>query len=150
MSVPTSASTVRCAAGRLDRRAEELTVVRPLPDRVPDVDRRWVIRIAPDPYVRVDTCDYSLDPRLVGRRVELRVSQRELLKAPAAARPLPKLAERARQQQWSYERFAEALLATEVVSRDGHGGESRIKQARFPARKRPVAAQRRGSVFNRP
>jgi Mu transposase, C-terminal domain len=63
----------------LDRRAEELTVVRPLPDRVPDVDRRWVIRIAPDPYVRVDTCDYSLDPRLVGRRVELRVSQRELL-----------------------------------------------------------------------
>ena len=33
----------------------------------------------PDPYARVDTCDYSLDPRLVGRRVELRVSQREVL-----------------------------------------------------------------------
>jgi hypothetical protein len=29
--------------------------------------------------VRVDTCDYSLDPRLVGRRVEVRVSQREVL-----------------------------------------------------------------------
>jgi hypothetical protein len=28
--------------------------------------------------VRVDTCDYSLDPRLVGRRVEDRVSQREM------------------------------------------------------------------------
>ena len=57
------------------------------------------------------------------------------LKAPAAARALPKLAERARQEEWSYERFAEALLATEVASRDAHGGEARIKQARFPAKK---------------
>ena len=31
-----------------------------------------------------------------------------LLKAPAAARALPKLAERARQEEWSYERFAHA------------------------------------------
>ena len=31
------------------------------------------------------------------------------MKAPAAARALPKLAERARQEEWSYERFAEAL-----------------------------------------
>ena len=57
------------------------------------------------------------------------------LKAPAAARALPVLAERAREQQWSYERFAEALLSTEVASRDSHGGEGRIKAARFPARK---------------
>jgi hypothetical protein len=35
------------------------------------------------------------------------------LKAPAAARALPKLAERARTEDWSYERFAEALLSTE-------------------------------------
>jgi DNA replication protein DnaC len=57
------------------------------------------------------------------------------LKAPAAARALPKLAERARAEKWSYERFAEVLLATEVASRDAYGGEARIKQARFPARK---------------
>jgi DNA replication protein DnaC len=57
------------------------------------------------------------------------------LKAPAAARALPKLAERARSEEWSYERFAEALLSTEVGARDAHGGESRIKAARFPARK---------------
>jgi DNA replication protein DnaC len=57
------------------------------------------------------------------------------LKAPAAARALPKLAERARQENWGYERFAEALLSTEVAPRDSHGGESRIKAARFPARK---------------
>src|SRR5829696_9949863 len=57
------------------------------------------------------------------------------LKAPAAARALPKLAERAREEQWSYERFAEVLLSTEVSSRESHGGESRIKAARLPARK---------------
>jgi DNA replication protein DnaC len=57
------------------------------------------------------------------------------LKAPAAARSLPKLAERARAEEWSYERFAEALLASEAVSREASGGELRIKAARFPARK---------------
>jgi DNA replication protein DnaC len=57
------------------------------------------------------------------------------LKAPAAARALPKLAERARAEEWSYERFAEALLGSETSSREAHGGASRIRAARFPARK---------------
>jgi DNA replication protein DnaC len=57
------------------------------------------------------------------------------LKAPAAARALPKLAERAREEEWSYERFAEALLSAEVASRESHGGENRIRSARYPARK---------------
>src|SRR5919197_2588380 len=57
------------------------------------------------------------------------------LKAPAAARALPKLADRARAEEWSYEHFAQTLLATEASARDGHGGEARIRQARFPARK---------------
>jgi DNA replication protein DnaC len=57
------------------------------------------------------------------------------LKAPAASRALPALAERAREESWSYERFAEILLSTEVSARESHGGESRIKAARFPARK---------------
>ena len=56
-------------------------------------------------------------------------------KAPAAARALPKLAERARTEEWSYERFAQALLSTEQSSREAHGGEGRIRAARFPARK---------------
>ncbi len=57
------------------------------------------------------------------------------LKAPAAARALPKLADRARSEEWSYEQFAAALLKTETDSRDSHGGQARIKAARFPARK---------------
>jgi DNA replication protein DnaC len=58
-----------------------------------------------------------------------------VLKAPAAARATPKLAQRAREEDWSHERFLEAVLSTEVASRESHGGESRIKAARFPARK---------------
>src|SRR5437870_2627387 len=57
------------------------------------------------------------------------------LKAPAAARALSALAQRAREEDWSHERFLEAVLATEVASRDASGGELRIKAARFPARK---------------
>jgi len=57
------------------------------------------------------------------------------MKAPAAAKALPKLADRARTEEWTYERFAEALLSTEQSSREAHGGEGRIRTARFPARK---------------
>ena len=57
------------------------------------------------------------------------------LKAPAAARALPKLAERARSEEWSYERFAQALLSTETSSRESSGGRQRIKAARFSAHK---------------
>src|SRR5437764_11496508 len=57
------------------------------------------------------------------------------MKAPAAARAMPKLAERARAEEWSYERFPQALPATDTQARDAHGGEARIKAARFPARK---------------
>jgi DNA replication protein DnaC len=57
------------------------------------------------------------------------------LKAPAAARALPKLTDRARAEEWSYEKFAQALLSTEVSAREAHGGEGRIRSARFPARK---------------
>jgi hypothetical protein len=35
-------------------------------------------RVAPDPHLRVDTNDYSLDPGLVSQRVEVRVDQRHV------------------------------------------------------------------------
>lgn len=56
----------------IERFAEEQ--LRPLPRPLPDLDRRSVLRVPPQPYARVDTTDYSLDPTFVGRRVELRVS----------------------------------------------------------------------------
>jgi len=61
----------------VDRLAEEHEVMRALGEQ-PDLDRRWVIRVPQDPYLRFDTNDYSLDPGFVGRRVEARVSQQRL------------------------------------------------------------------------
>ncbi len=60
----------------VDRVAQE--GLRALPAVLPNLDRRMVLRVPPQPYARVDTVDYSLDPAFVGRRVELRVSPAEV------------------------------------------------------------------------
>jgi transposase len=62
-----------------ERLADERELMRPLPELMPDSDRRFVIRVPQQPYLRFDTNDYSLDPRLAGRRVELRASQSEII-----------------------------------------------------------------------
>lgn len=61
-----------------ERLEAELERMRPLPAQMPDLDRRFVTRVHPQPYLRFDTNDYSLDPRLAGRRVEVRISQGEV------------------------------------------------------------------------
>jgi len=68
-------STRQVVSERLD---EERALMRALPEPMPDVDRRWVARVPAQPYLRLDRNDYSLDPRQVGRRCELRASQSEL------------------------------------------------------------------------
>jgi transposase len=60
----------------VDRLAHELEVMAALPAQMPDTARRWTTRIPPDPHLRFDTNDYSLDPALVGRRVEVIADQR--------------------------------------------------------------------------
>jgi DNA replication protein DnaC len=57
------------------------------------------------------------------------------LKAPTLREAVPRLAERAREQSWSHEEFLIACLQREVAARESHGGEGRIRAARFPARK---------------
>jgi DNA replication protein DnaC len=57
------------------------------------------------------------------------------LKAPSMARAVNRLAERARQEEWTHEEFLAACLEREVAARQTNGGELRIKAARFPARK---------------
>lgn len=61
-----------------ERLAEEKERMRPLPQPMPETDRRFVTRVPQQPYLRLDTNDYSLDPRAAGRRVEVRASQREI------------------------------------------------------------------------
>ena len=57
------------------------------------------------------------------------------LKAPTLRQAIPRLAERARTESWTHEEFLAACLQREVAARESHGGEGRIRAARFPARK---------------
>jgi len=61
-----------------ERLAKERESMRALPEAMPETDRRFVIRVPPQPYLRWDTNDYSLDPRVAGRRVEVRIAQQEI------------------------------------------------------------------------
>jgi DNA replication protein DnaC len=57
------------------------------------------------------------------------------LKAPTLRDAVDRLAERARAESWTHEEFLLACLQREVAARENHGGEGRIRAARFPARK---------------
>ena len=57
------------------------------------------------------------------------------LKAPTLRESVSRLAERARAETWTHEEFLVACLQREVAAREAHGGEGRIRAARFPARK---------------
>ncbi len=41
------------------------------PPLLPDPALRFSIRMGHDRYIRVATCDYSVDPRVIGRRIEV-------------------------------------------------------------------------------
>jgi DNA replication protein DnaC len=57
------------------------------------------------------------------------------LKAPTLRESVGRLAERARTESWTHEQFLAACLQREVAARESHGGQGRIRAARFPARK---------------
>jgi DNA replication protein DnaC len=57
------------------------------------------------------------------------------LEAPTLRTSVARLAERARAESWSHEEFLAACLQREVAARQAHGGEGRIRHARFPAGK---------------
>jgi DNA replication protein DnaC len=57
------------------------------------------------------------------------------LKAPTLRESVTRLADRARSESWTHEEFLAACLQREVTARESHGGEGRIRAARFPARK---------------
>jgi DNA replication protein DnaC len=57
------------------------------------------------------------------------------LKAPTLRESVARLAERARAESWTHEEYLAACLQREVSAREDHGGEGRVRAARFPARK---------------
>jgi hypothetical protein len=45
----------------------------PLPPVFPDTAHRFSTKLGRDHYVRVSTCDYSVHPKAIGRRIDVRV-----------------------------------------------------------------------------
>lgn len=50
-----------------------------LPDPLPDVDRRTEVRVQKDGFVRIGGVDYSVPPGLARRRVQARISPRQVV-----------------------------------------------------------------------
>ncbi|MFC8454251.1 hypothetical protein [Kitasatospora sp. NPDC057223] len=55
------------------------------------------------------------------------------MKAPALLDATERLAERGRTESWTHTEYRVACLQREVSALDSHGGEGRIRAARFPA-----------------
>jgi DNA replication protein DnaC len=73
--------------------------------------------------------------KLVSSRGEEKLVARGIRAAPTLRDAVPRLAERARAESWTHEEYLVACLQREVAAREEHGGEGRIRAARFPARK---------------
>jgi len=63
----------RINAGRGGRLAEEMQVLRPLPERRLDTMRRMKVRVSPGSLVQVQRNSYSVHSRLIGELVEVRM-----------------------------------------------------------------------------
>lgn len=67
--------TVRSIQARpVDRLDADYLAMLPLPPAPPPIGLSNRIRLARDYYVRVDVCDYSVDPRMIGRFVDVSAS----------------------------------------------------------------------------
>jgi transposase len=60
---------IRCRP--VDRLNEDLAAMMPLPPVAPDLRHRFSTRLGRDHYVRFATCDYSVHPKAIGRRIEV-------------------------------------------------------------------------------
>ena len=73
--VRANARTVRSIQGRpMDLLATDYMAMIPLPPINPPIGLNNRVRLSRDYYVRVDTVDYSVDPRMIGRLVDVTAS----------------------------------------------------------------------------
>lgn len=72
--------TVRAIGGRpADLLETDYLAMLPLPPVAPPIGINHRIRLARDYYVRVDTVDYSVDPRVIGRFVDVTASPEQVV-----------------------------------------------------------------------
>jgi len=70
-------ATLRCRP--VDRFEEDRAAMMALPPVLPDTALRLSTRLARDHWVRVGTCDYSVHPKVIGRRIEVRITPDEVV-----------------------------------------------------------------------
>jgi hypothetical protein len=70
-------STLRCRP--TERIGEDRGAMMNLPPVLPDPAWRETKRLGRDHWVRIGTCDYSVHPRAIGRRVEIRMDLDEVV-----------------------------------------------------------------------
>ena len=70
-------STLRCRPS--ERIGEDRVAMMALPPVLPDPAWRETKRLGRDHWVRIGTCDYSVHPRAIGRRVEIRMDLDEVV-----------------------------------------------------------------------
>ena len=70
-------ATLRCRP--IERFEEDRAAMMPLPPVLPDTAWHHSQRLGRDHYIRVDTCDYSVHPRVVGRRIEIAATTSEIV-----------------------------------------------------------------------
>ena len=60
----------------IDRLLEERALMRPLPEREPCLDRRWVVRVPPDPHLRFEAGHPLVERVLLGAEPDLEIEVR--------------------------------------------------------------------------
>ncbi len=70
-------STLRCRPS--ERIADDRAAMMALPPMLPDPAWGEIRRLGRDHWVRVDSCDYSVHPKAIGRRINLRLDLDELV-----------------------------------------------------------------------
>lgn len=70
-------ATLRCRP--VERFEEDRAAMMPLPPVLPDTAWHHSLRLGRDHYVRVGTCDYSVHPKVVGRRIEIAATASEVV-----------------------------------------------------------------------
>lgn len=124
--------TLRCRPS--ERIACDRAAMMALPPVAPDTGLRTSVRIPRDHYVRVHTCDYSVHPRMIGRRADVRADltsvvvtvagevaashRRCLLKHQTITDPGHAAARRALQQQRADAALVVPVSGLEVEERD--------------------------------
>ena len=80
-------------AGRQDRLAQERMHLRPLPAQRLDPSKRWQVKVGPSSTIRVSHNVYSVDSRLIGETIEVRLhgEHLELWYAGRCLETLPRL-----------------------------------------------------------